>query len=90
MGPTRKIMVVVLLFSGLSSTMLLYWYVMTLRYGGQQTGAVYLGSLASLQCWIRSFDLPNACSKTCSSTFNLFSGNHQEGGLRFSDFFDIE
>ena len=109
-------MVVVLLFSGLSSTMLLYqWsfesdskpgrivihpevitppydtrpygYVLTLRYGGQQTGTV--GSLASLQCWIKSFDLPMLVAEP-AVRHSKFSGKHQEGGLRFSDFFDIE
>ena len=34
----------------------IFGYVISLRYGGQQSGG--LGSLASLQCWIKSFDLP--------------------------------
>ena len=35
---------------------LTFGYVMVLKYEGQQTGAA--GSLASLQCWIKSFELP--------------------------------
>ena len=33
-----------------------FGYTMVLQYGGQQTGAA--GSLASLQCWIKSSGLP--------------------------------
>ena len=34
----------------------MYGYVLNLRYGGQQSGGA--GSMASLQCWIKSFNLP--------------------------------
>jgi len=57
-----------------------------LRYGGQQSGGV--GSLASLQCWIKSFDLPLLIAEPAVRHSKLFSTDLK--GLRFSDFFDIE
>ena len=63
-----------------------YGYVMSLRYGGQQTGAV--GSLASLQCWIKSFDLPMVIAEPAVRHSKMFT-THLEG-FRFGDLFDIE
>lgn len=109
---TRKKMIVVLMFAGLSTTILLqqwsaeyssdrnnilpkmivsydtkpHGYIMGLRYGGQQSGGV--GSLASLQCWIKSFDLPLLIAEPAVRHSKLFSTDLK--GLRFSDFFDIE
>lgn len=62
-----------------------FGYVISLRYGGQQSGGA--GSLASLQCWIKSFDLPMLIAEPALKRSKFYAGDKAK--LRLGDIFDI-
>ena len=62
-----------------------FGYVVSLRYGGQQSGAA--GSLVSLQCWIKSFDLPMLIAEPALKRSKFYAAD--KAALRLGDIFDI-
>lgn len=62
-----------------------FGYVISLRYGGQQSGGA--GSLASLQCWIKSFDLPILIAEPALKRSKFYAAD--KAALRLGDIFDI-
>ena len=63
-----------------------YGYVLNLRYGGQQSGGA--GSMASLQCWIKSFDLPMLIAEPAIRRSKFYAAD--TAMLRLGDIFDLQ
>ena len=64
----------------------IYGYVLNLRYGGQQHGGA--GSMASLQCWIKSFNLPMLIDEPAIRCSMFYAADKPT--LRLGDIFDLQ